>query len=83
MACAVFRPALVGAAPVVVPPAVRDREGGAPVNRRTFETTVLIVILMQPVLGLVRLWAHKAMATSTPGSPAYYAGELATLTVQR
>jgi len=53
------------------------------VNRRTFETTVLIVILMQPVLGLVRLWAHKAMATSTPGSPAYYAGELATLTVQR
>lgn len=52
-------------------------------NRRTFETTVLIVILMQPVLGLVRLWAHKAMSTAAPGTAAYYAGELATLTVQR
>jgi hypothetical protein len=53
------------------------------VNRRIFETIVIVTVLMQPVLGLVRLWAHKAMATTTPGSPSHYAAELATLTVQR
>jgi hypothetical protein len=53
------------------------------VNRRIFESIVIITILMQPALGLVRLWAHKAMATSAPGTAGHYAGELATLTVQR
>lgn len=52
-------------------------------NRRTFETTVLIVILMQPVLGLVRLWAHKAVATSQPGSLKHVVAQDTILTVQR
>jgi hypothetical protein len=53
------------------------------VNRRIFEAIVIVTVLMQPALGLVRLWAHKAMATSPPGTVKHYAGELATLTVQR
>ena len=52
-------------------------------NRRTFEMVVLIVILMQPALGVVRLWAHKQMVTSPPGSLRHMVGEDVTLTVQR
>ena len=52
-------------------------------NRRTFETVVLIVVLMQPVLGLVRLWAHKAVATTQPGSFTHTVAEDTILTVQR
>ena len=53
------------------------------VNRRTFETVVLIVVLMQPVLGLVRLWAHKAVATTAPGSFTHTVAQDTILTVQR
>ena len=52
-------------------------------NRRTFETVVIIVVLMQPVLGLVRLWAHKAVATTTPGTFTHELAEDTILTVQR
>ena len=52
-------------------------------NRRTFETVVIIVILMQPVLGLVRLWAHKTVATTQPGSLTHTAAQDVILTVQR
>lgn len=57
--------------------------GGAPVNRRTFEMVVIIVILMQPALGIVRLWAHKAMVANAPGTVMHAVGEDATLTLQR
>ena len=52
-------------------------------NRRTFETVILVVVLMQPVLGLVRLWAHKAVATTAPGSLTHTAAQDVILTVQR
>ena len=52
-------------------------------NRRTFETIVLIVVLMQPVLGLVRLWAHKTVATTAPGSLTNTLAQDTILTVQR
>lgn len=52
-------------------------------NRRTLETIILVVILMQPVLGLVRIAAHHAMATSRPGSLKHTIAEDAVLTVQR
>ena len=52
-------------------------------NRRTFESIVIIVVLMQPVLGLVRLWAHKAVATTAPGSLTHTVAEDTILTVQR
>jgi methionine-rich copper-binding protein CopC len=52
-------------------------------NRRTFETVVLIVVLMQPALGVVRLWAHKKLVTSPPGSVMHAMAEDVTLTVQR
>jgi hypothetical protein len=53
------------------------------VNRRTFEMVVIVVILMQPALGIVRLWAHKAMVANAPGSLMHTVGEDATLTLQR
>lgn len=53
------------------------------VNRRTFETIIIVVVLMQPVLGLVRLWAHKAVATTQPGSFTHTVAEDTILTVQR
>ena len=59
------------------PPEVRT------VNRRTFEMVVIVVILMQPALGIVRLWAHKAMVANAPGSLMHTVGEDATLTLQR
>ena len=62
---------------------VRNGPAGGRVNRRTFETVVLIVVLMQPVLGLVRLWAHKAVATTQPGSFTHTVAEDTILTVQR
>ena len=52
-------------------------------NRRTFESVVIIVILLQPVLGLVRLWAHKTVATTSPGSFTHTVAEDTILTVQR
>jgi hypothetical protein len=52
-------------------------------NRRTFETVVLIVILMQPALGVVRLWAHKQLVTAAPGTVMHAVAEDVTLTVQR
>ena len=52
-------------------------------NRRTFEMVVIVVILMQPALGIVRLWAHKAMVANAPGTVMHAVGEDATLTLQR
>jgi hypothetical protein len=56
---------------------------GEAMNRRTFEMVVLIVILMQPALGIVRIWAHKQLVTNPPGSLMHAVGEDVTLTVQR
>lgn len=36
-------------------------------TRRTFELTVLTIILAQPALSLVRLWLRKYIATTSPG----------------
>lgn len=57
--------------------------GGHAMNRRTFEMVVLTIILMQPALGVVRLWAHKKLVTSPPGSLMATVAEDVTLTVQR
>lgn len=57
--------------------------GGYAMNRRTFEMVVLTIILMQPALGVVRLWAHKKLVTSPPGSLMATVAEDVTLTVQR
>lgn len=52
-------------------------------NRRTFEMMVLTIILMQPALGVVRLWAHKKLVTAAPGTVMHAVAEDVTLTVQR
>ena len=44
---------------------------------------ILVVILMQPALRVVSLWAHKQMVTNPPGTLMHAVGEDVTLTVQR
>lgn len=48
-------------------------------NRRAFEVTVLTVVLLQPVFGLVRLWARKTFLTTSEGSLSYETAEVATI----
>jgi hypothetical protein len=47
------------------------------VNRRTLETVIVVVVLMQPVFGLVRMWRVKTFNSTTPGSLAHSTAELA------
>lgn len=44
-------------------------------NRRAFEVTIITVVLMQPVIGLVRLWVRKTYLQTTPGSLTHEAAE--------
>lgn len=48
-------------------------------NRRAFEVTVITIVLMQPVLGLVRLWARKTFLSTDPGSIAHTAADAVTV----
>jgi hypothetical protein len=45
-------------------------------TRRTLELVVITVILVQPVLGMVKLWAIKTMATTRDGSILHAAAEI-------
>jgi hypothetical protein len=45
-------------------------------NRRAFEVTVITIILMQPVIGLVRLWVRKTYLTTSEGSLAHETAEV-------
>lgn len=37
-------------------------------TRRTFEMTVLVVILTQPALAMIRLWLRKHQVTNNPSA---------------
>lgn len=39
-------------------------------TRRTFEMTVLVIILMQPALAMVKLWTRKHIAVTGDGPTA-------------
>ena len=45
-------------------------------TKRTLELIVIAVVAMRPVFGLVRLWSHKTLATTPPGSVAHGAAEI-------
>lgn len=48
-------------------------------NRRAFEVTVITVVLLQPVLGMVRLWARKTFLTTPPDSVSHKVADVATI----
>jgi hypothetical protein len=37
-------------------------------TRRIFELGIVIVALAQPAFGTVRIWAHKTLGVTQPGS---------------
>lgn len=45
-------------------------------TRRTLELIVVTIIAIKPVFGMVRLWSHKTLATTPPGSVAHGAAEI-------
>jgi len=45
-------------------------------TRRTLEVVIVAIIAMKPVLALVKLWSHKTIATTPPGSIAHGAAEI-------
>lgn len=42
--------------------------GGALPTRRIFELTLVEIALARPVFGAARLWAHKRLGESQPGT---------------
>lgn len=48
-------------------------------TKRTMELVVITVLLMKPVTALARLWAHKTLGTSQPGSVSYGTAEIVTV----
>jgi hypothetical protein len=53
---------------VTRPPARHSIGGGALPTRRIFELTLVEIALARPVFGAARLWAHKRLGESQPGS---------------
>lgn len=45
-------------------------------TRRTMELVVITVLLLKPVTALAKLWSHKTLGTSQPGSISYGAAEI-------
>ena len=45
-------------------------------TRRTMELVVITVLLMHPVVALAKLWSHKTLATTQPGSIAHGTAEV-------
>lgn len=45
-------------------------------TRRTLELIVIAAIAIRPVFGMVRLWSHKTLATTPPGSVVHGVAEV-------
>jgi len=45
-------------------------------SRRTMELIVIVVLAMKPVTSCAKLWAHKTLAGSQPGSVSYGIAEV-------
>jgi len=45
-------------------------------TRRIFEVALVVTILARPAFGMVRLWAHKALGETQPGSPSHAIAEV-------
>jgi hypothetical protein len=49
-------------------PPARPIGGGRVPTRRIFELTLVQIALARPVFGAMRLWAHKRLGESQPGT---------------
>lgn len=45
-------------------------------TRRIFELTLIEIALAKPAFGVVRVWAHKTLGTSRPGTVLYGVAEV-------
>ena len=45
-------------------------------TRRTLELIVVAAIALHPVFALVKLWSHKTIASTPPGTIAHGAAEI-------
>lgn len=45
-------------------------------TRRIFELTLLEILLARPAFGTARLWAHKTLGSSQPGSVLHGVAEI-------
>lgn len=45
-------------------------------TRRTLELIIVAAIAVKPVFALAKLWSHKTLVTSPPGSLAHGAAEI-------
>jgi hypothetical protein len=50
-------------------------------TRRIFELVLVTVVLWDLAKGSIRLWERKTWASTTPGSPTYYAADLSSIFV--
>lgn len=63
-------------------PARASRIGGGPVQtRRILELIVLADIALVPVRGYARIWSHKTLGTTQPGSILHGVAEIVSVMV--
>ncbi len=48
-------------------------------TRRTMELIVVTVLLMKPVTALAKLWSHKTLGTTQPGTVVHGVAEVVTV----
>jgi hypothetical protein len=50
-------------------------------TRRIMELIILVDVALVPVRGMARIWAHKTLGTTQPGSIAHGLAEIVTVCV--
>jgi hypothetical protein len=50
-------------------------------TRRIFELMIVTVLATRPAFGLARVWAHKTLGNSAPGSVSHGAAEIVSVIV--
>lgn len=48
-------------------------------TRRIFEVVIITAVLIHPVMGMARLWAHRTLGNAQPGTVAHGAAEIVTV----
>jgi hypothetical protein len=50
-------------------------------TRRILELAIAVNVLMKPIEGMARIWAHKTLGTTQPGSIAHGVAEIVVVMV--
>lgn len=50
-------------------------------TRRIVEVVVAVDVLLQPIKGMARIWAHKTLGSKQPGSIIYGVAEIVSVMV--